>query len=80
MDHTVRHFRKELYFPLLFKRHTIEQWLEGGSRTAYEVAHDKVEEILAKAQPVPLPPSVDVALEQALERAIRETSQAALAH
>jgi trimethylamine--corrinoid protein Co-methyltransferase len=77
MDHTVRHFRKELYFPLLFKRQTIEQWLEGGSRTAYEVAHDKVGEILAKAQPVPLPPSVDAALEQALERAIRETSAVA---
>jgi trimethylamine---corrinoid protein Co-methyltransferase len=78
MDHTVRHFRKELYFPLLFKRQTIEQWTEAGSRMAHDVAHDKVEEILAKAGPVPLPPSVDVALEQALEHAIRETSALAV--
>ena len=31
-DHTVRHFRKELYFPFLFQRKTIDQWLDGGSQ------------------------------------------------
>ena len=34
VDHTVRHFRKELYFPLLFQRQTIDQWIDGGSRMA----------------------------------------------
>jgi trimethylamine---corrinoid protein Co-methyltransferase len=77
-EHTVRHFRKELYFPFLFQRKTIDQWLAEGSRTAYEIAHDRVEEILSKAGPVPLPAEVDRALEQALSRALTETSRAAV--
>jgi trimethylamine---corrinoid protein Co-methyltransferase len=76
-DHTVRHFRKELYFPFLFQRKTIDQWLAEGARTASEVAHDRVDEILSSAGPVPLPPEVDRSLEQALNRALAETSRLA---
>jgi trimethylamine--corrinoid protein Co-methyltransferase len=76
-DHTVRHFRKELYFPALFQRKTIDQWVAEGSRTAHEIAHDRVEEILAKAGPEPLPPEVDRALEEALNRALAETARTA---
>jgi trimethylamine--corrinoid protein Co-methyltransferase len=76
-DHTVRHFRKELYFPALFQRKTIDQWLAEGSKTALEVAHDRVEQILAVAGPVPLPPEVDRALEHALNRALAETARIA---
>jgi trimethylamine--corrinoid protein Co-methyltransferase len=72
-DHTLRHFRKELYFPELFRRQTIDQWLQSGGKMIHEVAHDRVEEILAAAKPVSLPPSVDVALEQALDEAIAKT-------
>ncbi len=54
----MRHFRKELYFPLLFRRQTIDQWLGAGSKMSHEVAHERVQEILAKAGPVPLPASV----------------------
>jgi trimethylamine--corrinoid protein Co-methyltransferase len=74
-DHTVRHFRQELYFPFLFQRKTIDQWVAEGCRMAHELAHDRVEEILAKAGPAPLPPEVDRALEQALNRALSETSR-----
>jgi trimethylamine---corrinoid protein Co-methyltransferase len=76
-DHTLRHFRKELYFPSLFQRQTIDQWLAEGAKTAYEVAHDRVEEILSKAGPVPLPPEVDRSLEQALNRALAKTGRLA---
>ena len=62
VDHTVRHFRKELYFPFLFQRKSIDQWLDAGSKMSHEIAHDRVQEILAKAGPVPLPTSVDAAL------------------
>jgi trimethylamine--corrinoid protein Co-methyltransferase len=72
-DHTVRHFRQELYFPSLFQRKTIDQWLADGGRTSYELAHDRVEDILSRAGPVPLPPAVDRALEEALSRAIAGT-------
>ncbi len=70
-DHTVRHFRQEMYFPRLFRRQTIEQWIEGGAKMAHTVAHDRVLEILEKAAPVPLPPAADRGLEEALKRAIR---------
>jgi trimethylamine:corrinoid methyltransferase-like protein len=73
----VRHFRKELYFPFLFQRKTIDQWLDSGSQMSHELAHDRVQEILAAAGPVPLPASVDVALEQALNHALKETDRRA---
>ena len=75
-DHTVRHFREELFFPVLFRRQTIEQWLKSGGKMIHEVAHERVQEILASAGPVPLPPEVDAELERALNKAVRETEQA----
>jgi trimethylamine---corrinoid protein Co-methyltransferase len=73
-EHTVRHFRQELYFPMLFRRQSVDQWLQSGAKMSLEVAHDRVRDILAKGGPVSLPPSVDIALEQALHDALRETS------
>lgn len=69
-DHTVRHFRREMFFPKLFKRQSIDDWIQAGAKAAHEVAHDRVLEILSKAGPVPLPSSVDRALEEALRRAV----------
>ncbi|MCS7248827.1 MAG: trimethylamine methyltransferase family protein [Anaerolineales bacterium] len=71
--HTARHFRKELFFPVLFKRQTIDEWLSAGAKSIDQVAHEKVLEILAQAKPVELPPGADEALERALQEAIRET-------
>jgi trimethylamine--corrinoid protein Co-methyltransferase len=75
-DHTVRFFREEMFFPALFRRQTIDQWLKSGGKAAHEVAHDRVVEILTKAGPVQQAPGVDAALEQALRKAVRETDQA----
>ena len=69
-DHTVRHFRREMYFPKLFKRQGLDEWAEAGAKQAHQVAHDRVVEILGKAGPVELPDSADRALEEALRRAI----------
>jgi hypothetical protein len=44
---------------------------------SHEIAHDRVQDILAKAAPVPLPAAVDVALEQALNHALVETNRLA---
>jgi len=74
-DHTVRHFRRELFFPTLFRRQTIGQWVDSGGKMVHEVAHERVKEILAEAGPVTLPPGADDALERALRRAIRETEK-----
>lgn len=74
-EHTARYFRRELFFPKLFQRQTIDQWLESGAKMAHEVAHARVQEILARAGPVELLPGADEALEQALRRAVTETER-----
>jgi len=71
-DHTVRHFRKELFFPKLFRRQTIDDWLNAGSKMIHQVAHERVQEILAKAGPVELPAGADAALEHALDKATKQ--------
>jgi trimethylamine:corrinoid methyltransferase-like protein len=71
-EHTARYFRQELHFPNLFRRQTIDQWQKNGGKMIHEVAHERVQEILAKAGPVPLPPVADAELERALRRATQE--------
>ena len=71
-EHTVKFFRQELFFPRMFRRQTIEQWLKSGGKMIHEVAHERVMEILAKAGPVELPPGVDTEMERALRSAVKE--------
>jgi hypothetical protein len=68
-DHTVQYFRKELYYPRLFRRQTIDEWVQGGKKMAHQAAHEKVQQILAKSGPVPLAEGADAELERALQRA-----------
>jgi trimethylamine--corrinoid protein Co-methyltransferase len=70
-DHTMKYFKQEMYFPSLFRRQTIEQWINTGAKMGHQVAHDKVLQILEKAGPVELPPGVDAEMERALQKAIR---------
>jgi trimethylamine--corrinoid protein Co-methyltransferase len=74
-EHTARLFRKELFFPVLFRRQSIDQWIADGARPVAAVAHERVQEILAKAGPVPLPPGADQALERLLESAVAEAKR-----
>jgi trimethylamine--corrinoid protein Co-methyltransferase len=71
-DHTAEHFRGELFFPNLFKRQSVTQWRESGGRTILEVAHDRVQHIIAKAEPVALPQGADEALTNVFRWAIEE--------
>jgi trimethylamine---corrinoid protein Co-methyltransferase len=68
-DHTIQYFRKELYYPRLFKRLTIDEWVHAGSKMIHEVAHERVEQILSQAKPLELAADVDAALERALNKA-----------
>lgn len=68
-EHTIEHFRDEMFFPNLFRRQTINQWLQSGGMMIHEVAHERVGEILAKAGPVSLPPGADAELERILQEA-----------
>jgi len=71
----VAHFRKELFFPKFFRRQTLEQWQAAGSKMIHDVAHERVEEILRTAGPVPLPPGADAEIERAVQRAITWSEQ-----
>jgi len=59
-----------MYFPSLFQRQTIDDWLKAGSKNMYEVAHARVLGLLEKAGPVELPAGVDSELERALNHAL----------
>ena len=74
-DHTVQHFRQEMFFPRLFARQTIDQWNQAGSKMIHQVAHERVLEILDEAGPVELPPGADDELERALRKAVEETQK-----
>jgi trimethylamine--corrinoid protein Co-methyltransferase len=73
--HTAQHFRQEMFFPVLFKRQSIDGWIEKGAKSMLEVAHEKVEAILAEAGPVTLPEGAEAELERVLEKAIREIKE-----
>jgi len=75
--HTARLFRKELFFPVLFRRQSVDQWLERGGKPIVDIAHERVQSILAETGPLPLPTGADEALEQALRKAIEESKEQA---
>jgi trimethylamine--corrinoid protein Co-methyltransferase len=58
-DHTVRHFRNELYRPLMSSREAYEQWETQGGKTIDQKATEEAERILREHQPAPLPPEVE---------------------
>ena len=72
-EHTLRHFRKELFFPNLFRRQTLDEWANSGGKLAHQVAHERVKQILEQAGPVTLSPGVDAEMERVLRKAIHFT-------
>ncbi len=68
-EHTLSHFRKEMFFPNLFRRQSVDDWLKDGARPMIEVAHERVKEILDRPPPVQLPADREQALGEALRRA-----------
>jgi trimethylamine--corrinoid protein Co-methyltransferase len=68
-EHTRSHYRKEMYFPSLFQRQTIDEWLKAGSKNIEQVAHEKVLNLLETSKPIELPAGVDQELDRALRRA-----------
>jgi trimethylamine--corrinoid protein Co-methyltransferase len=70
-DHTAQWFRKELFFPVLFRRQSIDTWVEGGARPVVDLAHERVEALLAKGAPTLLPAGADQELERILSRSVQ---------
>ena len=53
-QHTMSHFREELYFPQVLNRKNYDAWRAEGSLTFGEAANRKVKEIIGRHEPVPL--------------------------
>ncbi len=53
--HTMKWFREELYIPSeVIDRDTLEAWEKKGSKSTWERAQDRVDDLLAKYQPSPM--------------------------
>ena len=57
--HTARYFRKEHYIPSLLPREPYDSWEGAGSRSALDLARDRVRDLLAKHQPRGLDPAME---------------------
>jgi trimethylamine--corrinoid protein Co-methyltransferase len=69
-DHTLKFFRQEMFFPKLFRRQSVDEWLKNGAQPMSEIAHEKVREILKQEPAIRIAASRQRALEQALQTAV----------
>ncbi len=56
--HTVKHMRRENYFPTITNRDLRTKWIADGKQDTYATASEKVREILERHKPLPLPEEV----------------------
>ena len=62
--HTAKHFRDEHFIPQLLPRDTYEAWRKAGSKSALDLAKERVREILANHQPHMLDPALERELDE----------------
>ena len=70
--HTLAHFKDELFFPSLFKRQSIEQWIGRGAKPMSQIAHERVLSILESGDGVTLPADRSDALDRALQSSVAD--------
>jgi trimethylamine--corrinoid protein Co-methyltransferase len=71
-DHTVRHFRDELWFPQLLDRNYWSNWSENGSRSMFDRCVAMKDQLLKAHSPEPLDPDTAKELDKILVAARRE--------
>jgi trimethylamine--corrinoid protein Co-methyltransferase len=62
--HTAQHYRREHYLPRLLRRDSREVWEGKGSKTALDLARERVRELLAKHEPKQLDPAVEKEMQE----------------
>jgi trimethylamine--corrinoid protein Co-methyltransferase len=72
-EHTLRHFRREFFFPRLFDREGIEAWRDAGSPRVEEVARARLRQILGAQAESVIPPTIQQALDACLARLAQAT-------
>jgi len=68
-EHTRRWWKKEQFVPKFADRSNYSEWTKKGKKTALDYAKEKVEEILASHQPIPLSADEDKDIEKILKKA-----------
>ena len=68
-EHTVRHFRRELWSPSILDRSFWEKWVEKGRPDAAAKARERLEALRARREPKPLPGDVERDIGKLLDRA-----------
>ena len=68
-DHTVRHFRDEIWRPQLLNRSDHFAWQQAGSKTLAERVHNEVLRILAEHQPAPIAAEAMAAMRKIVDKA-----------
>lgn len=71
-DHTVAHFRRELWFPTLLDRNHYQGWLDGSALSMEDRCRLRKEEILRTHQPEPIAPELARALDDVVAAARRD--------
>jgi len=71
-EHTVRHFRQELWFPKLLNRDHYQAWLDGGASSLEDHCLKHKEQILRNHSPEPLDENMCRTLDNIVEEAKRE--------
>lgn len=74
-EHTVRHFRRELWFPRLLDREFYQAWLETGAQDMEARCRARRRVLAASHAPAPLADDIDAAFEDIIRAADRETAR-----
>jgi trimethylamine---corrinoid protein Co-methyltransferase len=74
-EHTVEHFREELWFPQLMDRRFYQEWFDSGAASLAERCRERVEDVLRSHQPEPLEENISRAINEVLRAARRELSR-----
>jgi trimethylamine--corrinoid protein Co-methyltransferase len=68
-DHTVAHFKKDIWIPDLIDRNNLENWTRNGRKSMGERARERVYQILKVHQPKPLEEKVIQELKSIIKKA-----------
>jgi trimethylamine--corrinoid protein Co-methyltransferase len=71
-EHTIRHFKKELWFPTLLDRRYYQQWLDSGAIGTEQRVRERRDEILRTHVPEPISPELERALDEVVAAARRD--------
>ncbi len=71
-DHTLEHFRQELWVPALLNRQYYQGWVDSGALSTEDRCHQQKERILRTHHPDPLPEDLAGAVDEIVETAKRE--------